>query len=126
MPKKNSIAFDFVLEELHTLNPRVNPMFGCHAIYVGEAIMLITRNRDSHPADNGVWIATLLEHHEGLRKEFPSMRSVAVLGNGETNWQNIPADADDFEESVLRACSLIRKGDKRFGKIPKKKKPKKK
>lgn len=52
------------------------------------------------------------------------MRRIRLLGNGETNWQNIPADAEDFEESVFRACALIQKHDKRIGKIPKAKKQK--
>lgn len=125
MSKKNSVAFDFVLEELYALNPIVKPMFGCHAVYIGKAIMLITRNRSTHPEDNGVWIATTQEHHKSLRKDIPSMRRISLLGTGETNWQNIPVEVEDFEESVFRACALIQKGDKRIGKIPKPKKRKK-
>jgi len=125
MGKKVTIAYDFVLEELLALNPRVNPMFGCHAVYIGEAIVLITRNKPDHIRDNGVWIATTHQHHESLRKDFPSMRKIELLGGGkETSWQNLPADADDFEESVLKACALVRKGDARIGKIPKPRKKK--
>lgn len=125
MVKKNPIAFDFVLDELHTLNFTVKPMFGCHAIYIEEAIVLVTRNKKEHPEDNGVWVATTADHHESLRMEFPSMRRIYLLGNSETNWQNLPSDSNDFEESVLKACFLIRKQDKRFGKIPNSKKRKK-
>jgi hypothetical protein len=53
------------------------------------------------------------------------MRRIYLFGNGETSWQNLPAEADDFEESVFRACALIRKGDPRIGKIPKPRKRKK-
>jgi len=53
------------------------------------------------------------------------MRSIRLLGTVETVWQNIPVDEDDFEELVLKACELIRKGDARIGKIPKPKKKKK-
>lgn len=126
MPKKNSIAFEFVLDHLDALNPEIKPMFGSHAIYVGEAIVLITRDKKMHPEDNGVWLATTIEHHKSLLKDFPSMRSISLLGEAPTNWQNIPADADDFEESAVKACALIRKGDKRIGKIPKPKTSKKK
>lgn len=100
-------------------------MFGCHAVYHNEKIVLITRCKAEHPNDNGVWLATTPEHHASLKLEFPSLRSIGLLGNGETAWQNLPADADDFEESVLKACALICKGDKRIGKIPKAKKKKK-
>jgi hypothetical protein len=123
--KKKPVAFDFVLEQLMPINPVVRPMFGCHAIYRGEKIVLITRSKPEHADDNGVWVATRPEHHKSLLKEFPSLRSIRLLGSKETAWQNIPADADDFEESVLRVCSLILKGDPRIGKVPKSRKRKK-
>jgi hypothetical protein len=125
MSARKTIAFDFVLEELFSLDPVVKPMFGCHALYIGDAIVLITRNKPEHTTDNGVWIATTHQHHESLRNDFPSMRTIDLLGGGkETSWQNLPADADDFEESVMKACDLIRKSDKRIGKIPKPRKKK--
>lgn len=125
MKKPVSIPFPFVLDELDSLNPRTNPMFGCYGVYVGEKIVLALRSKDSHTDDNGVWIATKPEHHAGLKKILPSMRSIYVLGGGsETNWQIIPEQADDFEESVMTICSLIKKGDPRIGNIPKPKKKK--
>jgi hypothetical protein len=54
------------------------------------------------------------------------MRSINVLGIGETNWQILPVDEDNFEESALKVCELILKGDPRIGNIPKSKKKKKK
>jgi hypothetical protein len=73
-----------------------------------------------------VWLATTIEHHESLRREFPNMRSIGVLGTAVTGWQNLPSDAPDFEESALHACELVIAGDPRIGKIPKPKKPRKK
>lgn len=123
MKKQVAIPFRFVLDELDSLNPRTNPMFGCFGVYVGEKIVLALRSKDSHTDDNGVWIATKPEHHAGLKKILPSMRSIYVLGGGnETSWQIISEQADDFEESVMKICSLIKKGDPRIGNIPKKKK----
>jgi len=119
------VAFDFVLEQLLTLQPVVKPMFGCHAVYVGEKIVLILRKKTSDDTDNGVWIATTSEHHDSLKKLFPNMRSILVFGGGETGWQLLPEDAVDFEESVNEVCKLIMRHDKRVGKIPKKKKKKK-
>jgi hypothetical protein len=123
---KRKLPYAFVLEELAHLQPNTRPMFGCTAIYLGDKIVFILREREAHADDNGVWIATTSEHHASLQKDFPSMRSIRLFGtDGPSGWQNLPADCDDFEESVLKACALVEKGDPRIGKIPKgrKKKP---
>jgi hypothetical protein len=93
-------------------------MFGCLAIYVQDKIVLILRNKTDAIADNGVWLATTREHHESLRREFPKMRSIQVLGKPVTGWQVLPADAPDFEEAALRACDLVLAADPRIGKVP--------
>ena len=94
-------------------------MFGCHAVYIGRKIVLVLRQRASHPSTNGVWIATRKEHHASLKSLFPSMRSIDFLGKGVTNWQVIPEEAGDFESSVLAACELILRSDARIGTVPK-------
>ncbi len=115
-----SAPFAFVLDELSALEPWTRPMFGCHAVYVEEKIVFILRDKASPPCDDGVWLATTREHHASLQRELPSLRSIQVLaGGGTTGWQILPSDAHDFEESVLRACALVRAGDPRIGKIPK-------
>jgi hypothetical protein len=116
-PKK--LPFDFVLQELEDLGPFTRPMFGCHAVYVEEKIVFILRDKRAPRVDDGVWVATTLEHHRALKKELPSLRSITVLaGGGVTGWQVLPAESDDFEESVMRACELVRRGDARIGKVP--------
>jgi hypothetical protein len=117
------IPFAFVLDELSSMRPRTNPMFGCHAVYVGEKIVLILRDRPNVPHDNGVWIATVREQHEALRPELPSMRDITVLGEQSSGWQIIPKTAPSFEDEVLRACALIRERDPRIGKVPKARRP---
>jgi len=124
MKKQTSIPFDFVLEQLFPVDPSVRPFFGCHAIYVGDKILLILRNKKEHVDDNGIWISTKAEHHATLKKIFTSMRSIQVLGKGETHWQILPAEADDFEESAIKVCDLILKGDPRIGNVPKVRKKK--
>lgn len=116
--KIKPIAFDFVLEELYAADPVVKPMFGCHAIYVKDKIVLILRNKDGFEKDNGVWIATTHEHHASLKKDFSSMRSISLFGGSESGWQNLPADHVHFEEEVMLACKFILKGDQRIGKVP--------
>lgn len=119
---KKSVPFEFVLENLSRIDFTLKAFFGCHSIYVGEKILLTLRNKKEHEEDNGVWIATEAEHHASLQKIFPNMRSIKVFGGPSSNWQILPVDAYDFEESVLPACELILKQDPRIGKIPKKKK----
>jgi hypothetical protein len=114
------VPHEFVLEALTSLAPRTHPMFGCLAVYVKDKIVFALRDKPEHPRDNGVWLATTAEHHEALRREFPNMRSIGVLGREVTHWQILPADAPDFEESALRACELVAARDPRIGKIPQK------
>jgi hypothetical protein len=121
---KKPIPFDFVLDELAELEPWTRPMFGCTAVYVEERIVFVLRD-GKKDADDGVWVATTKDHHGSLRRELPNLRSITVLGVGETAWQVLPVGAADFEESVLRACALVRAGDPRIGKVPKAKKAKK-
>jgi hypothetical protein len=116
--KRKAVPYEFVLEALSPLSPRTNPMFGCLAVYVGEKIVLILRDRPKKTADNGVWLATTEEHHDSLQREFPNMRSIRLLGKKVTGWQVLPADAPDFEEAALRACDLVVAGDPRIGKVP--------
>jgi hypothetical protein len=116
--KRKAVPYEFVLEALSPLSPRTNPMFGCLAVYVGEKIVLILRDRNTNKADNGVWLATTIEHHESLQREFLNMRSIQMFGKEVTGWQVLPADAPDFEEMALRACELVIAGDPRIGKVP--------
>jgi len=119
LPKRRKpIPHAFVLDAISTLSPYTRPMFGCLAIYVKDKIVLILRDKPTNTADNGVWLATTQEHHRSLRREFPNMRSIQVLGKRVTGWQVLPVDAPDFESAALRACELVLAGDPRIGKIP--------
>jgi len=93
-------------------------MFGCLAVYIKDKIVVILRDKRDPAEDNGVWLATTREHHESLRREFPNMRSIQLFGKEVTDWQVLPVDAPDFEETALRACELIAARDSRIGKVP--------
>jgi hypothetical protein len=118
LKQRKPIPHAFVLDTISTLSPYTRPMFGCLAIYVKDKIVLILRDKPKSTADNGVWLATTQEHHQSLRREFPNMRSIQLLGKAVTGWQVLPADAPDFESAALRACELVLAGDPRIGKIP--------
>ena len=102
--RRKAVPHEFVLEAIAPLSPKTRPMFGCLAVYVEDKIVLFLRDKATSPADNGVWLATTVEHHESLRLEFPNMRSIHILGKPITRWQVLPADAPDFEEAA--AASL--------------------
>ena len=121
--KTKSIPFEFAIENIFSLNPRVRPMFGAHAVYVGEKLVFILRDKDD--SDSGVWISTTVQHHESLRKDFPKMHSIKIFETPVTAWQVLEKEDDDFEKNVNHLCDLILKGDARIGKIPKPKKKKK-
>jgi hypothetical protein len=114
-----AVPYPFVLDAIGELSPETRPFFGCLAVYIGDKIVLILREKRDGSGSDGVWLATTTEHHESLRREFPNMRSIAVFRQDVTHWQILPADAPDFEESALRACELIVAKDPRLGKVPK-------
>jgi hypothetical protein len=115
---RRAVPHQFVLDAIAALSPTTRPMFGCLAVYVADKIVLILRDKGEGTADNGVWLATTKDHHDSLRREFPNMRSIEVLGKGVTGWQILPSDAPDFEEAALHACERILAADPRIGKVP--------
>ena len=119
------LPFDFVVDALADASPQTRPMFGATAVYVGDKIVFILRDKAGASGDgcNGVWLATTEEHHASLRRELPGMRSIAVFGDGTTGWQMLAAEDDGFEEQALRACELVLAGDVRIGKVPKARRP---
>ena len=116
--RRKPIPHEFVIAALAPLSPETRPMFGCVAVSVADKIIFALRDKPESQSDNGVWLATTVEHHESLRREFPSMRSIRVLGKKVTGWQVLPADAPDFEAAAMRACELVLAGDTRIGKVP--------
>jgi len=117
--QRKAVPYKFVLDALADVPTETRTMFGCLAVYLGDKIVLILRDRRDSAADNGLWLATTEEYHESLGREFPNMRSIQLFGKGITRWQVLPADAPDFEQAALRACELIIARDPRIGKVPK-------
>jgi hypothetical protein len=80
--KGNKAApYAFVLDAIAALSPEVRPMFGCLAVYVGDKIIFMLREKHDGTPDDGVWLATTEEHHESLRRE------------GSSNWQGAKVTA---------------------------------
>ena len=112
------VPHEFVLDAIAELSPVTHPMFGCLAVYVDDKIVFILRDKHDKSANNGVWLAIDREHHATLRREFPHMRSIWILGKNMTGWQVLPVDAPDFEKAALRACELVIARDPRIGRVP--------
>ena len=110
-----------VLEALAPLQPGVRRMFSGFAVYLGDRIVCMLREHTKSPRDNGVWLV-LSEATDPadphLRREFPSIRSIGLLGNKIRHWLLIPSDSPDFEAEALHACDLLLRKDPRLGRIP--------
>jgi hypothetical protein len=116
--RRKVVPHEFVLAAIAELSPETHPMFGCLAVYVDNKIVFILRDKHDKSANNGVWLAISPEHHATLRREFPHMRSIWILGKKMTGWQVLPVDAPDFEKAALRACELVIARDPRIGRVP--------
>jgi hypothetical protein len=120
-PKRKSAPYPFILEALTPLEPEVRPMFSGFAVYLGDKIVLMLRESPKQPEDNGVWlvfseVAKLTD--ADIRRDFPSLRRIELLGGKIDHWRLIPADSPTFESEALHACELLLKHDARFGRIP--------
>jgi len=112
----------FVLEALSPLEPEVRRMFSGFAVYLGDRVVCMLRDHLKSPMDNGVWLVLsdrVSPDDPELRREFPSLRSIELLGNKIHHWLLIPSDSPSFEAEALHACDLLLRHDSRLGRIPK-------
>lgn len=113
--------FPFVVDALAPLHPEVRRIFSGFGIYVGDKIVLMLRDRPTSPDDNGLWIVlseSVDPEDKQLRKEFPSLRKIGLLGGKIGHWLLIPSDGPNFESEALHACDLVLQRDTRVGRIP--------
>ena len=126
-PKRKSPPYPFVLEALAPLEPEVKPMFSGFAVYIGDKIVLMLRDSLKQPRDNGLWLVfseTANPADPAHRRDFPSLRKIALLGDVIRHWLLIPSDSPTFETEALHACDLILRHDSRIGRIPESRKSK--
>lgn len=125
--KRKSPPYPFLTEALAPLDPEIRPMFSGYAVYIGDKIVCMLRDSAKAIEDNGLWLV-LSESTDpadpGLRKDFPSIRRIVLLGDKINHWLLIPADGPDFETESLHACDLILRNDPRIGRIPQSRQPK--
>jgi hypothetical protein len=119
-PKK-SPPHEFVIDALASLNPEVRRMFSGFSVYVGDRIVLMLREHAKSPRDNGIWLVLSEEtdpKDRKLKREFPSLRQIELLGGTIGHWLVIPSDGPNFESEALHACDLLLRHDPRIGRIP--------
>jgi hypothetical protein len=122
---KQKPPYPFVLDALAPLNPEVRRMFSGFAVYLGDRIVCMLRESPKSPRDNGVWLVlseAANPKDPALRREFPSLRSIELLGDKIGHWLLIPSDSAAFETEALHACDLLLRRDPRIGRIPKSRK----
>jgi hypothetical protein len=121
-PARRSAPYPFILEALAPLEPEIRPMFSGFAVYAGDKILVMLRDSPKYPKDNGVWLVfseTAKLDDPKIRRDFPSLRLIDLLGGKIAHWRLIPADSSTFESEALHACDLLLKHDARFGRVPK-------
>ncbi len=119
---KQKAPHAFVLDALMPLDPEVRRMFSGFAVYLGDRIVCMLRDHPKSPRDNGVWLVlseSTSPRDPGLRREFPSLRKIDLLGNKIGHWLLIPSDGAGFEKEALHACDLLLRHDPRLGRVPK-------
>jgi hypothetical protein len=119
---KQKAPHAFVLDALMPLNPEVRRMFSGFAVYLDDRIVCMLRDHSKSPRDNGVWLVLAESTNPAdpeLRREFPSIRRIELLGNKIGHWLLIPGDSPGFEMEALHACDLLLRHDPRLGRIPK-------
>jgi hypothetical protein len=119
---KQKTPHAFVVEALAPLRPEVRRMFSGFAVYLGDRIVCMLRDHQKSSRDNGVWLV-LAEGTDPadrpFRREFPSIRSIELLGDKIGHWLLIPSDSDSFEAEAMHACDLLLRHDTRIGRVPK-------
>jgi hypothetical protein len=111
----------FILEALAPLNPEVRRMFSGFAVYEGDRLVCMLREHKESPRDNGIWVVLseeTISADPSLRRDFPSIRTIELLGGKIRHWLVIPSDSPGFEKEALHACDRLLHHDPRFGRIP--------
>jgi len=113
--KKKTIPYNFIFDHLGSLELVIKPMFGCYLIYAGNKMILFLRKRENEPMYNGIYVAASENYFDSLANDIGMNYQNDFFKNDKRRWLFIPERDERFEPSVLMACRLIIKKDKRIG-----------
>ena len=116
------IPHNFILDFLYPLPLRTKQMFGVVSIYSGDKIYLATRKNEKNPIDNGIWIASKVEHHDELKQLIPELRPIQTYSV--KAWLVLHDEEENFEEQAQQLADLIKANSPLIGSVPKPRKSK--
>ncbi|HKZ01464.1 MAG TPA: hypothetical protein VJ180_04450 [Pyrinomonadaceae bacterium] len=114
---KKQAAFQFVLDELVPIRPIIKQMFGFTYVYLEDKLLLALREANKQHNTDGIWLFTEAEHLNSLRSEFPELPRQNFWKSGRNGWVILAKRLESFEQYAFRACDLILRGDRRFGRV---------
>lgn len=92
-------------------------MFGVDAFYIQDKIVFALRKKANDTEDNGIWIASKIEHHQKLKHRVKGLRAIKTYGI--KTWLVLPEDFENFEEQANNLIDLIKTNSELVGNIPK-------
>jgi len=115
--KRSKLPFSFVLDELWPVRPRITTAFGFTYVYLDDVLLCGLRDSVKQPSCNGMWLFTTTEYADNLAKEFPGLSRRNIWRSGSNAWIILASRLQDFEEYAFKACELILNGDRRIGRL---------
>ncbi len=115
---ENEWIFDAFLEHPTFFTKR---MFGGLAAYLFERqmLLLVEPTKSGRWNWHGVLVCTDYQHHASIQAEFPALTPHEVL----RKWLFVDSTHEDFESTMDRLTKRIAGNDRRFGILPRTRRP---
>lgn len=111
------MPYEFFIDLLYPVPLRVKKMFGVNSYYIADKIVFALRKTDKLTEDNGIWIASKLEHHQKLKHKIKGLTTIKSYGI--KSWLVRPEEFEYFEEEANKLAELIKKDSDLIGNVPK-------
>ena len=114
---KRNVPFPFILEDLAPLRPTIKRAFGFTYVYLEDRLLCGLRESEKQRGSNGLWLFTNSADVDSLGNEFTDLPKRNLWRNGNAAWVILASRLPNFEEYAFRACELILNGDRRIGRL---------